>query len=153
MGKKPVTPTPDLRNKEKSHANDRKDVTVRKIKRGNNRVVLLCTSAVKVINRKTSKSALAYAQHDTVSQATLISKNLKDELVLKAVPDHTVKIRILADCTVDGGGRTNFVLESLYSGEKFTIKDALVVLEFPNDDNTLLHAVDTAALEHFSGVE
>ena len=152
-GNEPGAPTPAPRNRVKSNGNDRKNVTVRKIRHENNRVVLLRTSAVKVVNPKTGKSALAYAQHDTASQATLISENLKDELGLKAVPDSTVKIRTLADCTVDSGGRTNFVLESLYSGEEFTIKDALVVPEFPNDDHTLPHAVDTAALEHFSGVE
>ena len=37
--------------------------------------------------------------------------------------------------------------------EEFSIKDALVVPEFPNDDHTLPHAVDTTALEHFGGVE
>ena len=153
VGNEPVAPTPAPRNKVKSNGNDRNDVTVRKIRLENNRVVLLRSSAVKVVNLKTGKSALAYAQLDTASQATLISENLKDELGLKAVSDSTVKIRTLTDCTVDSGGRTNIVLESLYSGEEFTIKDALVVPEFPNDDHTLPHAVDTAALEHFSGVE
>ena len=128
-------------------------MTVRKIIHENNRVVLLHTSAVKVVNPKIGESALAYAQHHAASLATLVSENLKDELGLKAVPDSTAKIRALADCTVDSGGRTNFVLESLYCGEEFTIKGDLVVPEIPYDDHTLPHAVDTAVLEHFSGVE
>ena len=152
-GNEPVAPTPASRDKVKSNGNDRKDVTVLKIRHEDNRVVLLRTSAVKVVNPKTGKSVLAYAQHDTARQATLISENLKDELGLKALPDSTVKIRTFADCTVDSGGRTNFVFESLYSGEEFTNKDALVVPEFPDDDHSLPHAVDTAAFEHFSGVE
>ena len=41
----------------------------------NHDVVLLRTSAVRVINPDTGKSTLAYAQHDTASQATLISES------------------------------------------------------------------------------
>ena len=42
--------------------------------------VLLRTSAVRVINQETGRSTLAYAQHDTASQATLISDSLREEL-------------------------------------------------------------------------
>ena len=64
-----------LRNEVKSNANDRKDVTGRNFRHENNCVVLLHTSAVKVVNLKTGKLALAYTQHDTASQATVISEN------------------------------------------------------------------------------
>ena len=99
---------------------------------------MLRTSAVKVVNPHTGESTLAYAQHDTASQATLISKNLKNELGLESIPDPSVMIRTLADGTVPIGGRTDFVIESLYTGEDFDIKDALVVPQFSNDEGTLL---------------
>ena len=53
------------------------------------------------------------------------------------------------DETVDCKGRTAFKLESLHTGEKFVIKDALVVPQFSNDARTPLHSVDNSALEHF----
>ena len=62
-------------------------------------------------------------------------------------------IRTLADGTVPSGGRTDFVIELLYTGEDFDIKDALVVPQFSNDEGTLPHAVDITTLEHFNGVQ
>ena len=58
---------------------DGEQAVVRKLKPNHN-VVLLRTSAVIVINPDTGKSTLAYMQHDTASQATLISESLKTEL-------------------------------------------------------------------------
>ena len=52
---------------------DAEQTVVRKLT-FNNDLVMLRTSAVRVINPVTGKSTLAYAQHDTASQATLISK-------------------------------------------------------------------------------
>ena len=132
-------------------ANDQ-DLTVHRINSIENRVILMRTSAVKVVNPITGKSTLAYAQHDTASQATLISDSLKTELGLKTIPDSSVTLRTLADQKVACGGRTNFKLESLYSGNEFMIKDALVVPKFSDDIDTLPHAVDTSALKHFDGV-
>ena len=79
---------------------------------------------LKIANPLTGKSTLAYAQHDTASQATLISDDLKSELGLKVTPDPAVSLRTLADLPVTSGGRTNFELESLQSGEKFMVRDA-----------------------------
>ena len=59
---------------------ERDRVTVRKLIPATNNV-LLRTSAVRVINPRTGKSTLVYAQNDTASQVTLISKRLKDELL------------------------------------------------------------------------
>ena len=61
-------------------------------------------------------------------------------------------LRTQADQKVFCGGRINFKLESLYSGEQFTITDALIVSQFSNDVSTLRHAVDTSMLGHFDGV-
>ena len=115
-------------------------------------VILLRTSAVKIVNPTSGKSSLVYVQHDTGSQVTLISDNLKTELGLETVPEPSVTIRILADKTVPVEGRTNFKLQSLYNGEEFDIKDALVVAQFLYDAHTLPHAVDTSKLEQFDGV-
>ena len=131
----------------------KRDVNVRKVNFDNNQVVLLYTSAVKVVNPHTGELTSAYAQHDTASQATLISENLKNELGLESIPDPSVMIRTLADGTVPSGGCTDFEIESLYTGEDFDIKDALLVPQFSNDEDTLPHAVDITTLEHFNGVQ
>ena len=129
-----------------------RDLNVCKVKTTQNRPVLLRTTAVKVINPVNGKSTLAYAQLDTASQATLISDNLRKELELKAIPDSSVTIRTLADQRLSIGGRTNFELESLDSGEQFMISDALAVPQFLDDARILPHAVDVSELDHFEGV-
>ena len=133
--------------------NGNRDYTVRKMNCLDKRTVLLRTSAVRVVNPDTGLSTLAYAQHDTGSQVTLISDNLMKELGLNSTPDPTVTIRTLADQRVTTEGRTDFNLQSLSSGEEFAIKDAIVVPEFLDDKATLPHAVDTSSLGHFDGVE
>ena len=119
----------------------------------NNDLVMLRTSAVRVINPVTGKSTLAYAQHDTASQATLISKSLRDELRLATKTDHSITIRTLAEQTMHSGGLTNFEIESLSNKETFAIKNALVVPDFIDDENVLPHAVNTQKLRHFEGVK
>ena len=94
---------------------------------------------------------MAYAQHDTASQVTLISDALKTELGLETNSDPNVKIRTLADETVACKGRTAFKLESLHTGEKFVIENALVVPQFSDDVSTLPHSVDVTKLKHFQG--
>ena len=56
---------------------EKNPLVVRKLTPNNN--VLLCTSAVKVINPCSGKSALAYTQRESSFQATLISERLKNE--------------------------------------------------------------------------
>ena len=116
-------------------------------------VVLLRTSAVRVINPATGRSTLAYAQHDTASQATLISEGLRDELDLETVKDPSVTIKTLSDHTAITEGRTDFSLESLYTGEEFSVKNALVVSNFTDDESVLPHSVDVAGLDNFNDVE
>ena len=62
------------------------DVSVLKTNSVKNGVVLMRTSAVKIVNPATGKSTLVYARHNTTSQATLISETLKAELGLQATP-------------------------------------------------------------------
>ena len=131
-------------------------VQVRKIsdeKSTSRRVVLLRTSAVRVINPVTGKSTLAYAQHDTASQATLVSERLRNELDLEAICDSSVTIKTLSDQTAITTGRTNFSLKSLTSGEDFFVKDALIVPNFCDDESVLPHSVDLSGLENFINVE
>ena len=110
--------------------------------------VLLRTSAVKVINPKNGKSTFAYAQHDTGSQATLISERLKNELNLKVKID-CVTIRTLADQTTKSGGLTEFKLQSFSDNAEYPINDALVVPDFTEEERCLPHAVKVAHLKHF----
>ena len=131
---------------------DAEQTVVRKLT-FNNDLVMLRTSAVRVINPVTGKSTLAYAQHDTASQATLISKSLRDELRLATKTDHSITIRTLAEQTMHSGGLTNFEIESLSNKETFAIKNALVVPDFIDDENVLPHAVNTQKLRHFEGVK
>ena len=117
------------------------------------KVVLLRTSAVRGINPITGKSTLAYAQHDTASQATLISDRFKNELDLKTVSDPTVTIKTLSDQTAITEGRTDFSLESLSTGKEFSFKNALVVPNFSDDESVLSYSVDIAGLNNFHNVE
>ena len=87
-------------------------VTVRKLISATNNV-LLRTSAVRVINPRTGKSTLVYAQHDTASQVTFISRRLKDELNLEVNSDSGVTIRTLAEQTINSEGLTQFTIQSL----------------------------------------
>ena len=114
-------------------------------------MVLLRTSAVRVINPNTGKSTLAYAQHETASQVALISDVLKNELGLETNSNLKVKICTLSNVTVDCKGRTAFKLKSLHTGEKFIIKNALVVPHFSDNVSTLPHSVDATELKHFQG--
>ena len=125
---------------------------VRKLKPNHN-VVLLRTSAVRVINPDTGKLTLAYAQHSTASQATIISESLKTELGLNTNKDKTITISNLAQQTTPSCGLAHFSIESLTTGETFRVRDALVAPDFTEDRNTFPHAVDTNGLEHFKEVE
>ena len=108
---------------------------------------------MRVINPVTGKSTLAYAQHDTVSPDTHISEGLKNELDLETVNDPTVTIKTLSDQTAINEGRTDFSLESLYTGEEFSVKRALVVPKFTDDEIFLLHSVDVAGQDNFNDGE
>ena len=75
-----------------------------------------------------------------------------DLLQSKRNTNTSTLIRTFADNTLRCNDQTDFKIESLYSGEKFTIKK-LVVKNFVDDENTLPHRVDTSHLKHFAGVE
>ena len=92
---------------------------VRKLTPNNYNTVLLCTSAVRVINPSTRRSTLVYAQHDTAAQATLISERLKNELNLAVDKKRNITIRALAQETICSGGLTEFTLQSLSTNETF----------------------------------
>ena len=67
----------------------KKQAVVRKLA-FNNDLVMLRTTAVRIVNSVTGKSTLAYAQHDTTSQATLILKSLRDKLGVAINTDHAM---------------------------------------------------------------
>ena len=118
-----------------------------------NHNVLLRTSAVRVINPRTGKLTLAYAQHDTASQATLVSKRLIEELKLDINTDYNLTIRTLADQITVSKGLVTFTLQSLTSNEYFDVEDVLVVPEFMEDEGALPHSIDVKHMKHFKGVE
>ena len=134
-------------------AEQAESTVVRKVDSVDRRVVLLRTCAVRVLNPDTGKSTLAYAQLDTASQATLISESLCEELDLKRNVNSSTLIRTLAEDTLRCNKHSDFKLESLSSGERFEIKNALVVKNFVDDENTLPHRVDISRLQHFAGVK
>ena len=121
-------------------------MTEHRINRKENKVTLMRTSVVKVINLVTGKSTFVYTQHDTASQATLTSDSSKMELGLEIIPDFSVTLRTHADQKVALGSRTNFKLESLHIGDEFMIEDALVVSKFSDHADTFPHAVDSNTL-------
>ena len=91
--------------------------TVRKLAPNNCAAVLLRTCAVRVLNPDTNKCTLAYAQHDTASQATLASEQLKNELGINVNTNPKVRIRTLAEQTSKRSGCTSFKLQSLATDE------------------------------------
>jgi len=44
-------------------------------------------------------------------------------------------------------------LESFFSGEKFAVKNAIIVSDLVDDENTLPHRVNYSVLEHFNGID
>ena len=134
-----------------SSSEENKHVAARKIC-PSNKIVLLRACAVKVINPRTGRFTLAYAQHDTASQGTIVSKSLMDELGLVASKSSEIHIRTLANEFTPCRGVVNFELESLTTGERFDVENALVVPELVDDECVLPHSVDTSGLEHFGGV-
>ena len=125
------------------------NVVVRKMVPNNNNLVLLRTSAVKVINPSSGRCALVYAQHDTASQVTLVSERLRNELGLKMEDSNAITIRTLAEETTPASGVVQFNLESLTTKEIFTVNDAVIVPGFMDDECVLPHKINTANLEHF----
>ena len=97
-------------------------------------------------------SSLVYAQHDTGSQATLISEKLKDELDLD-VENDSIIIWTLAEQTMTSKGLVIFELQSLSDNAVYFVNDALVVPDFLDDEGHLPHAVKVAYINHFQGVE
>ena len=134
-----------------SSSEENKHVLARKIC-PSNKIVLLRTCAVKVINPRTGRFTLAYAQHDTASQGTIVSKSLMDELGLVASKRSEIHIHTLANEFTPCRGVVNFELESLTTGERFDVENALVFPELVDDECVLPHNVDTSGLEHFDGV-
>ena len=63
------------------------------------KVVLLHTSTVTIVNPITGKSTLAYAHPDTALQATLISDMVRNEHDRETVSDPAVTIKTLSDQT------------------------------------------------------
>ena len=126
--------------------------TVRKLAPNNCATVVLRTCAVRVFNPGTNKCTLAYAQHDTASQATLVSEQLKYELGLNVNANRKVRIRTLAEQTSKSSGCTSFKLQSLATDEVFAVNNALVP-NFEEDEKILPHAVNVKNLKHFKGVK
>ena len=100
---------------------------VRKLAPNNINTVLLRTSAVRVINPRTKRSTLVYAQHDTASQATLISERLKNEFDLALDKKRNITIQTLAQQTTRSGELTECTIQSLSTDETFQIKNTLIV--------------------------
>ena len=115
--------------------------------------VLLCTSAVRVINPRIGNSTLVYAQHDTASQVTLVPERLVNELDLSVNSDHALNIRTLAEQTTKSAGFIELKLQSLTTNEVFEIKDALVVSNFRDNEGALPHTVNVRNFNLFKGVE
>ena len=97
-------------SKNETIQNERNERVVLKVNSLEERVILLRTSAVKIVHPASGKPPLVYAQDDTGSEVTLISDNLKTELGLETVPEPSVTICTLADKTTSVEGRTNFKL-------------------------------------------
>ena len=126
---------------------------MRKLAPNNCATVLLQTCAVRVFNPDTNKCTLASAQHDTASQATLISEQLKNELGLNVNTNRKGRILTLAEQKSKSSGCTSFKLQSFATDEVFAVNNAFVVPNFEEDEKILPHAVNVKNLKHFKGVK
>ena len=87
------------------------------------KMVVCCALALfTVINFITGQSILAYLQHDTASQATLISDRLRNKLDLETVSNLSVSIKTLSNQTVITEGRRGFSLESFSTADEFSVQ-------------------------------
>ena len=133
-------------NKFNEEETNTENVVLRKMIPNNNNLVLLRTSAVKVINPSSERCALVYAQHDTTFQITLISKRLSNQLGLKMKDSPAITIRTLAEETTPACRVVQFNLESLTTKEVFAVKYAVVISGFIIDECVLPHKINTANL-------
>ena len=108
---------------------------------------------MRVIKPRTGKSTLAYAQHDTAFQVTLVFKRLIEELELDVNTNYKLSIRILADQTTVSKGLVTSTLQSLISNEYFDVQHSLVGPEFIKDEGALPYSIVVKHIKHFKGVE
>ena len=135
-------------------SDDNEPPTVRKLGPNNCATVLLRTCAVRVFNPDTDKCTLAYAQHDTASQATLISEQLKNEfwyLTLIQIGRLEVEPWLSKPRRVVVALVLNYNLLPLM---KFLLLIMhLLFLIFEEDEKILPHAINVKNLQHFKGVK
>ena len=65
----------------------------------------------------------------------------------------SITIRTLGDQPSVCTGKTNLTLQSVINNDQFGIENALVVLQFSDDESTLPHAVNTSVFSHFKSVK
>ena len=84
-------------------------------------------SAVRVINPGTGVSTLAYAQHDSGSEVTLVSASLADELSLRRGETSVVTLHTVSGSTTSTFSHVSMKVQTLHNGDQFNINKALVM--------------------------
>ena len=110
-------------------------------------------SAIRVINKFTGFSTLAYAQHDSGSEITLVSNTLAHELGLARGGTTEVTLHTVSGSTTADYAYVSFDVETMHSGERFTIQKALVMPAWSKETYTLPHHYDLSTYQNFHDIE
>ena len=110
-------------------------------------------SAVRVINPGTGVSTLAYAQHDSGSEVTLVSASLADELSLRRGETSLVTLHTVSGSTTSTFSHVSMKVQTLHNGDQFNINKALVMPAWSDESYTLPHHYNLSSLSQFDNVD
>ena len=110
-------------------------------------------SAVRVINPATGVSTLAYAQHDSGSEVTLVSASLADELNLRRGETSVVTLHTVSGSTTSTFSHVSMKVQTLHNGDQFKINKALVMPAWSDESYTLPHHYNLSSFSQFDNVD
>ena len=110
-------------------------------------------SAVRVINPTTGVSTLAYAQHDSGSEVTLVSASLADELSLRREETSVVTLHTVSGSTTSTFSHVSMKVQTLHNGDQFNINKALVMPAWSDESYTLPHHYNLSSFSQFDNVD
>ena len=110
-------------------------------------------SAVRVINPATRVSTLAYAQHDSGSEVTLVSASLADELSLRRGATSVVTLHTVSGSTTSTFSHVSMKVQTLHNGDEFNINKALVMPAWSDESYTLPHHYNLSSFSQFDNVD
>ena len=110
-------------------------------------------STVRVINPGTGVSTLAYAQHDSGSEVTLVSASLSDELSLRRGETSVVTLHTVSGSKTSTFSQVFMKVQTLHNGDQFNINKALVMPAWSDESYTLPHHYNLSSFSQFDNVD